>query len=117
MKAHLPDICAEPICAETAEDEPKFDGAESSPETELPVSVIDGGRSVGMVCMVGTEEWWCHVECVGEVLPVPNPKGGRVKVCEAPLERWDDIRQRKRQGGDRPCGSLCRMNVRAGLWR
>jgi hypothetical protein len=87
MKAHLPDISSEPISAETAEDKPKFDGAESSSETKLPVSIIDGGGSACMVGMVvRAEEWWGDVERVGEVLAVPNPKGGRVKVCEAPLE-------------------------------
>jgi len=42
-RAHLADMGAKPVGAETVEDEPEFDRAKSAPETDFPVSVVDGG--------------------------------------------------------------------------
>ena len=72
VRAHLADIGAKPVGAETVEDEPEFDGAKSVPETELPVSVVDGGvgsawlerRKGGVTSSMSVRCFWFRTQSV-----------------------------------------------------
>ena len=69
MRAHLADIGAKPVGTEIVEDEPEF---ESAPETDLPVSVVNGSvgsawlerRKGGVMSSTSVRCFWFRTQSV-----------------------------------------------------